>query len=96
MIDIEEDPRFEASDKTNVVNIGGWAYYQNTHMKGAPAWACYFGERYYCSIYEIDTNHYRLIVKEGDWLSKNCKVVLDYYLNSFENAKFVCEKYRYL
>ena len=65
-------------------------------MKGAPAWACYFGERYYCSIYEIDTNNYRLIVKEGDWLSKDCRVVLDYYLNSFENAKFVCEKYRYL
>lgn len=69
--------------------------YQNTHMKGAPAWACYFGERYYCSIYEIDTTKYRLIVKEGDWLSKDCRVVLDYYLNSFENAKFVCEKYRY-
>ena len=96
MIDIEEDPRFEASDKTNVVNIGGWTYYQNTHMKGAPAWACYFGVRYYCSIYEIDTKNYRLIVKEGDWLSKDCRVVLDCYLNSFENAQFVCEKYRYL
>ena len=96
MIDIEEDPRFEASEKTNVVNIGMWTYYQNTHMKGVPAWACYFGERYYCSIYEIDTTKYRLIVKEGDWLSKDCRVVLDYYLNSFENAKFVCEKYRYL
>ena len=86
----------EVSEGANVVNIGGWTYYQNTHMKGAPAWVCYFGVRYYCSIYEIDTNHYRLIVKEGDWLSKDCRVVLDYYLNSFENAKFVCEKYRYL
>lgn len=96
MIDIEEDSHFEANNKTNVVTIGGWTYYQNTHMKGAPAWACYFGERYYYSIYEIDTNYYRLIIKEGDWFSKNCRVVLDYYLNSFENAKFVCEKYRYL
>ena len=26
MIDIEEDPRFEASEKTNVVNIGIWTY----------------------------------------------------------------------
>ena len=52
MIDIEEDPRFEASEKTNVVNIGMWTYYQNVHMKGAPAWACYFGARYCCSINE--------------------------------------------
>ena len=96
MIDIEEDPRFEASEKTNVVSIGEWTYYQNTHMKGAPAWACYFGEKYYCAIYQIDTTKYRLIVKEGDLFSKNCRVVLDYYLKSFDNAKFVCEKYRYL
>ena len=37
MIDIEEDKRFEASEKTNVVNIGMWTYYQNIHMKDAPA-----------------------------------------------------------
>lgn len=97
MIDIEEDPRFEANEKTNVVNIGMWTYYQNIHMKDAPAWACYFGVRYCCSIYEIEIDtKYRLIVKEGDWLSKDCRVILDYYLNSFDDAKFVCEKYRYL
>ena len=74
-----------------------WTYYQNIHMKGAPAWACYFGARYCCSIYEIEIDtKYRLIVKEGDWLSKDCKVILDYYLNSFDDAKFVYEKYRYL
>ena len=97
MIDIEEDKRFEASEKTNVVNIGMWIYYQNIHRKDAPAWACYFGARYCCSIYEIEIDiKYRLIVKEGDWLSKDCRVILDYYLNSFDDAKFVCEKYRYL
>ena len=97
MIDIEEDKRFEASEKTNVVNIGMWTYYQNIHMKDAPAWACYFGARYCCSIYEIEIDtKYRLIVKEEDWLSKDCRVILDYYLNSFDDAKFVCEKYRYL
>ena len=97
MIDIEEDKRFEASEKTNVVNIGMWTYYQNTHIKDSPAWACYFSARYCCSIYEIEIDtKYRLIVKEEDWLSKDCRVILDYYLNSFDDAKFVCEKYRYL
>ena len=93
MIDIEEDPRFEASEKTDIVSIGEWTYYQNTYMKGAPAWACYFGERYYCVIYQIDTDEYRIIVKEGNWLLKDCKVVKDCYASSFKNAQSLCEEY---
>lgn len=91
MIDIEEDERFAANEKTNIVSIGKWTYYQNVHIKGAPAWAYYFGKWYYCAIYEIDTG-YRLIIKEGDWLSKD-KVVKDYYLSSFESAQSLCEEY---
>ena len=56
MKEIEEDKRFEANEKTNIVTIGKWTYYQNTHIKSAPAWCCYFGKKYYCAIYEIDTN----------------------------------------
>lgn len=93
MSDIEDDERFEASEKTNVVTIGEWAYYQNTHMKGAPAWACYFGKEHYCAIYRIDTDEYKLIVKEGDWLSKDCKVVKDCCVNSFEYAQSLCKEY---
>jgi len=93
MLDIEEDNRFEANEKTNVVTIGKWTYYQNTHMKCAPAWACYFGKEHYCAIYRIDTDKYILIIKEGDWLSKDCKVVKDYYVNSFEYAQSLCEEY---
>ena len=92
MIDIEDDERFVASEKTDIVSIGNWTYYQNNHIKGSPAWACYFGEKYYCAIYKIDTN-YRLIIKEGDWLSKDCKVVKDCYVNSFLRALSLCEEY---
>ena len=95
MIDIEEVSPFEANKKTNVVTIGEWTYYQNTHMRGAPAWACYFGKKHYCAIYEIDKDEYRLIVKEGDYFSKDCKVVKDCYTNSFKNAQSLCEEYMY-
>ena len=93
MLDIEEDSRFEASEKTNVVSIGKWTYYQNIHIKGAPAWACYFGKKHYCVIYGIDTDYYKLIVKEGDWLSNDCKVIKDCYVDSFEHAQSLCEDY---
>lgn len=93
MLDIEEDSRYEASEKTNVVSIGKWTYYQNIHIKGAPAWACSFGKEHYCAIYRIDTDYYKLIVKEGDWLSKDCKVVKDCHVNSFEYAQSLCEDY---
>ena len=93
MLDIEEDSRYEASEKTNVVSIGKWTYYQNIHIKGAPAWACYFGKEHYCVIYRIDTDYYKLIVKEGDWLSKDCKVIKDCHVNSFEYAQSLCEDY---
>ena len=33
MLDIEEDSRYEASEKTKVVSIGEWTYYQNIHIK---------------------------------------------------------------
>ena len=42
MIDIETDKQFEANEKTNVVTIGKWTYYQNTHIINTPAWACHF------------------------------------------------------
>jgi hypothetical protein len=93
MLDIEEDSRYEASEKTKVVSIGEWTYYQNIHIKGAPAWACYFGKKHYCAIYRIDTDYYRLIVKEGNWLSNDCKVIYDCYVNSFEHAQSLCECY---
>ena len=93
MLDIEEDKRFEASEETNVVSIGKWTYYQNIHIKGAPAWACYFGKEHYCAIYRIDTDEYRLIIKEGIWFSKDCKVVKDCCVNSFEYAQSLCEEY---
>lgn len=93
MSDIEEDKRFEASEKTNVVTIGKWVYYQNIHMKDAPAWACFFGKKYYCAIYGINTDEYRLIVKEGDWLSKDCKVIKDCCVSSFEYAQSLCKEY---
>ena len=92
MIDIEKDSRYEASEKTDIVSIGKWTYYQNVHIKGAPAWACYFGEKYCCTIYEVDTG-YRLIIKERDWLSKDCKVVKDCNVSSFESAQSLCEEY---
>jgi hypothetical protein len=93
MIDIENDERFVASEKTDIVSIGNWTYYQNNYIKGSPAWACYFGEKYYCAIYKIDTDEYRLIIKEGDWLSKDCEIVKDYLLSSFESAQSLCVGY---
>lgn len=93
MLDIEEDKRFEASEETNVVSIGKWTYYQNVHIKGAPAWVCYFGKEHYCAIYRINTGEYRLIIKEGIWFSKDCKVVKDCCVNSFEYAQSLCEEY---
>ena len=93
MLDIEEDSRYEASEKTKVVSIGKWTYYQNIHIKGAPAWACYFGKKHYCVIYGIDTDYYKLIVKEGDWLSNDCKVIKDCCVDSFEHAQSLCEDY---
>jgi len=93
MIDIENDERFVASEKTDIVSIGNWTYYQNNYMKGSPAWACYFGEKYYCAIYKIDTDEYRLIIKEGDWFSKNCKVIEDCYVSSFLSAQSICKEF---
>lgn len=92
MIDIETDSHFASSEKTNVVTIGKWTYYQNTHIKNTPAWARYFGKRHLCTIYFIDGS-YRLIVKEGDWLSKDCKVVKDCFTDSFEEAQSICKEY---
>lgn len=90
---IEEDERFEANEKTDIVSIGDWTYYQNTYIKGSPAWACHFGKDYCCTIYKIDTDLYKLVVKKGDWLSKDCKVIKDCYLNSFELAQSSCKEY---
>ena len=74
MLDIEEDSRYEASEKTNVVTIGKWTYYQNTHLKNAPAWACYFGKHYCCTIYNTDLG-YRYVVKEGDNAKNNLEAI---------------------
>ena len=92
MLDIEMDKRFEANEKTNVVTIGKWTFYQNTHIINTPAWACHFGKNHFCAIYQID-GAYRLVIKEGDWLSEDCKVVKDCFVNSFEEAQSICKEY---
>ena len=92
MIDIETDERFASSEKTNIVTIGKWVYYQNTHIKSTPAWARYFGKKHLCTIYHIDGS-YRLIIKKGNWLSEDCKVIADCFIYSFEVAQSLCKRY---
>lgn len=89
---IENDPRYTASEKTNIVTMGKWTYYQNTHFSGTPAWCCYFGKEYLCSIYEVNGS-YRVIVKKGDWLSVNAKIVSNCCCGTLETAQNYCKQY---
>ena len=80
-----------ANEKTEIVNIDGWTFYQNTYLQGHPSWAIFFGKKM-ATIYPIDEG-FKCIIKDENWLGKSSKVLCECVKNTLTEAMKFCEDF---
>ena len=80
-----------ADEKTEIVNIDGWTFFQNIHLYKYPCWAIYFGKKM-ATIYPIDEG-FKCIINDENLIEKSSKVLCDCVKNTLTEAMKFCEDF---